>query len=81
VALAAAASVATIGIVTWIGGQGASPAPGPAVATTAGGTAGANIQPVNNTTVVTPVDTRFYEGIHRQVPSPDVYTVNNTRKQ
>jgi sigma-E factor negative regulatory protein RseA len=76
VALAAAASVATIGIVTWIGGHGGST---PAATELAVNTPVKNIQPVNNTQqVASPVDTRLYEGIHRQVPSPDVYTVKNT---
>lgn len=78
VSLAAAASVATIGIVGWIGSQGGSPG-GVPVATT-GKSA---IQPVGITTapvsatVVVPIDRTPYEIAHRQVPRPDVYNVNN----
>lgn len=78
VSLAAAASVATIGIVGWIGSQGGAPG-GVPVATT-GKSA---IQPVGITTapvsatVVVPIDRTPYEIAHRQVPRPDVYNVNN----
>lgn len=82
IALAAAASVATIGIVGWIGSNGgAGPAPGGTIAT--GTTPASSIQTVGNTMAVNtppPVDTRIYEGIHRQVPTPDIYTVNNTAR-
>ena len=82
IALAAAASVVTVGIVGWIGGQGGS---GPATMGTIakGTTPASNIQPVGNTLAANtppPVDTRLYEGIHRQVPTPDIYMVNNTAR-
>jgi sigma-E factor negative regulatory protein RseA len=82
VSLAAAASVATIGIVGWIGSQGGSPA-GVPVATGKAGIqpAGLSAQPVASTAVVapivTPIDRTPYELAHRQVPRPDVYNVNN----
>lgn len=75
VSLAAAASVATIGIVGWIGTQGGSPAGVPVAAVKS------PIQPVANTTapvvVAAPIDRRPYEVAHRQVPRPDIYNVNN----
>lgn len=81
VALAAAASVATLGIVTWIGHQGGNPVPGNDLASNA---PVKNIQPVSNTGTVLPasntvVDTRIYEGIHRQVPAPDIYVHDTAR--
>jgi sigma-E factor negative regulatory protein RseA len=78
VSLAAAASVATIGIVGWIGSQGGSPA-GVPVATGKSGIQPAGLsaaQPVA-ATVVAPIDRTPYELAHRQVPRPDVYNVNN----
>ena len=76
VSLAAAASVATIGIVGWIGSQGGAPAGVPV----AGGVKPA-IQPVANTVapVAAPIDTRPYEVAHRQVPRPDAYTTVNNK--
>ena len=78
VSLAAAASVATIGIVGWIGSQGGAPAGVPVAAKT-------GLQPAGITTApqpvsarpVAPIDRAPYELAHRQVPRPDVYTVNN----
>lgn len=75
VSLAAAASVATIGIVGWIGSQGGSSPAGivanapKAITQQSSGTA-----TVSNTIV----DQRPYEVWHRQVPRADAYsTVNN----
>ena len=74
VALAAAASVATIGVVGWIGSQGGLP--------TSSGTVAANpavvpVQPValQPRPAAAPEE---YLTAHRQIPSPDLYrTVNN----
>jgi sigma-E factor negative regulatory protein RseA len=76
VALAAAASVATIGVVSWIGTQGGAPgAPAPLMAN--GGTAASSIKPVANTATVPAVpanvDVQEYLTAHRQIPSPDGY--------
>lgn len=73
VSLAAAASVATIGIVGWIGSQGGVPAGSPVVA---GGKPA--IQPASATAPVSVViDQRPYLDAHRQVPRPEAYqTVN-----
>ena len=80
VAFAAAASVATIGVVGWIGSQGgASPtATEVAVAKTA---VPAAVQPVSNvTTIPAPtVDVQDYLAAHRQMPSPDLYRPVNNR--
>jgi sigma-E factor negative regulatory protein RseA len=82
VSLAAAASVATIGIVGWIGSQGGAPA-GVPVATVKPGIQPAGLsaaQPVSTTVVApvaAPIDRTPYELAHRQVPRPDVYNVNN----
>ena len=79
VSLAAAASVATIGIEGWMGmQQGGTSAPG----TVANGvTPGSMVQPASSVAkapvAVAPtlvVDTRPYEAAHRQVPRPDAYT-------
>ena len=74
VAFAAAASVATIGVVGWIGTQGGQvPAPVPAVATTTP----ADVQPVASKTTVQPAapapDLQEYLAAHRHIPSPDLY--------
>jgi len=73
VALAAAASVATIGVVGWIGSQGGgTPMPEPVVAKAPA----ASIQPVASTgTVVTApaLNVQEYLVAHRQVPTPDLY--------
>jgi sigma-E factor negative regulatory protein RseA len=74
VALAAAASVATIGVVSWIGMQGGAPgvSTAPAVAKNAPASA---IQPVAATKPV-PVaapDVQDYLSAHRQIPSPEAY--------
>lgn len=76
IALAAAASVATIGVVGWIGTQGGQ-LPGAAPMVAKNPTA---IQPVASK-VIAPapvVDVQDYLTAHRQMPSPDLYrTVNN----
>ena len=78
VALAAAASVATVAVVAWIGLQGGSADRGEsAIAKTA-----SPIQPVaNKTTIASPavtVDEQAYLTAHRQLPSPELYRpVNN----
>jgi len=75
VALAAAASVATIGVVSWIGTQGGAPAVSAPVVATSKGTAASAIQTVGATKSV-PVaapDLQEYLSAHRQVPSADAY--------
>lgn len=82
VSLAAAASVATIGIVGWIGSQGGAPAGGGGVV--AGVPNNVSIQPVGataapaaSTAPLAVIDRRPYMDAHRQVPRPDAYqTVN-----
>jgi sigma-E factor negative regulatory protein RseA len=72
VALAAAASVATIGIVSWIGTQGAAPGTAsPVVAK--GGTSAAAIQPVSATKTLQAPELQDYLTAHRQIPSPEAY--------
>ena len=73
VALAAAASVATIGVVSWIGTQGGAPgAAAPMVAKSTGA-----IKPVAATATVRAVppalDVQDYLTAHRQIPSPELY--------
>ena len=71
-ALAAAASVATIGVVSWIGTQGG--APGVSSSTIAkGATPAASIQPVAATKPVAAPDVQDYLTAHRQIPSADAY--------
>jgi sigma-E factor negative regulatory protein RseA len=73
VSLAAAASVATIGIVGWMGfQQGGSSAP----AAVAAGVPSSGIMPAgaSKPAPAMVVDTRPYEAAHRQVPRPDAYT-------
>ena len=75
-ALAAAASVATIGVVSWIGVQGGAPgAPSPVVAK--GTPAPIAIQPVSATATVPAaqpsIDVQDYLTAHRQIPSPEAY--------
>ena len=75
VALAAAASVSTIGVVGWIGSQGGAPAPGAVVAKNP-----VAVQPVAHQPVqaVPAADVQDYLTAHRQIPSADLYrTVNN----
>ena len=76
IAMAAAASVATFGVVGWIGLQGGTGTSVPAVAKSNSG-----IQPVaGKATVKQPAadDVQEYLAAHRQMPSPDSYrTVNN----
>ena len=74
VALAAAASVATIGVVGWIGSQGGgAPMPEPVVAKAPT----ASIQPVASTspvvTTAPALNVQEYLVAHRQVPTPDLY--------
>lgn len=79
VSLAAAASVATIGIVGWIGTQqGGAPGVGPIAKTpkdfvtpVAAGTA-----PVSQSVVI---DRGPYEIAHRQMPRPDAYQTVNSK--
>jgi len=79
IAFAAAASVATVAVVAWIGlqGGGADRAE-PVVAKTA-----SPIQPVaNKTTLPAPdavVDEQAYLTAHRQLPSPELYRPVNNR--
>ena len=78
VALAAAASVATIGIVSWIGIQGG--APGVSAPVVAKGAPASGIKPVAATVTapaVQPADVQEYLTAHRQIPSSDVRTVSN----
>jgi sigma-E factor negative regulatory protein RseA len=82
IALAAAASVATIGMVSWIGTQGGAPGVSstPSVAKSAPVSA---IKPVAATTTVAPSqaapDVQEYLSAHRQVPSPDAYRAVSNR--
>ena len=77
VAFAAAASIATIGVVGWICMQGGQGGQVPAVAKS-----NASIQPVANKSMVResvqPLDVQDYLAAHRQQPRPDSYRpVNN----
>lgn len=74
VALAAAASVATIGVVSWIGTQGGAPGTmAPVVAKN--GSPAAAIQPVSATATVSQpaIDVQDYVIAHRQIPSAEAY--------
>ena len=74
VALAAAASVATIGVVGWIGMQGGPETGAPLVAK--GGPASALKPVAATTTVAAPQPTlnvQDYLTAHRQIPSPEQY--------
>jgi sigma-E factor negative regulatory protein RseA len=74
IAMAAAASVATFGVVGWIGMQGGTGTPAPAVAKSSSA-----LQPAAAKAAVKPpaVDEEFLAA-HRQMPSPDSYrNVNN----
>src|SRR5262249_10266981 len=76
IAFAAAASVATVGVVTWIGMQGGAPGTAsPVVAKNA--PMPAFTQPAVRTTTPaaapTAVDVQDYLAAHRQIPSPDSY--------
>ena len=77
VSLAAAASVATIGIVGWIGSQGGAPAGGPVMAGGGKVIAPAGTAPVSATTAV--IDQRPYLDAHRQVPRPEAYQTVNSK--
>ena len=74
VALAASASVATIGVVGWIGSQGVQPVPGGVVAKNP-----AAVQPVSHQApVATQQAPDEYLTAHRQIPSAELYrTVTN----
>jgi sigma-E factor negative regulatory protein RseA len=75
IALAAAASVATIGVVSWIGTQGGAPGVSGTPLMAKGGTSSSSIQPVAATKSV-PVpapDVQDYLTAHRQIPSPEAY--------
>ena len=75
VALATAASVATIGVVGWIGSQGGQPVPVPVVAKSPA--AAPAVQPVVNRVEPAP-DVQEYLTAHRQIPSAELYrTVTN----
>jgi negative regulator of sigma E activity len=78
VAFAAAASVATIGVVGWIGSQGGAVSPASDVVAR---NPVASVQPVSNvTTVPAPtVDVQDYLAAHRQMPSADLYRPVNNR--
>ena len=76
VALAAAASVATIGVVGWIGSQGGAPASGPVMAKNP-----STLQPVANVVPAqaAPADMQDYVAAHKQLPSVELYRpVNRT---
>ena len=76
VALAAAASVATIGVVGWIGSQGGAPVPAGVVAKNPAAVQSAT-QPVAHQPKAAPAPEEYLTA-HRQIPSPDQYrTVNN----
>jgi len=74
VALAAAASVATIGVVSWIGTQGGAPG---TIAPIAAKGPSAGIKPVAATTSMPgaqpSLDVQDYVTAHRQIPSLDAY--------
>ena len=72
VSLAAAASVATVGVVSWIGTQGGQ-LPEPVVAKNTG------LQPVANTVPVQDVQYQDYLAAHRQMPPPELYRQVNSR--
>ena len=75
VALAAAASVATVGVVSWIGTQGGAPGISTTPIVAKGATASA-IKPVSATATIPAQpapDVQDYLSAHRQVPSPDAY--------
>ena len=77
IAMAAAASVATVGAVGWLWSQGGmiGGSAGPVVAKGASG-----IQPVANKVRVEPaMDVQDYLAAHRQVPSPELYRAVNNR--
>jgi sigma-E factor negative regulatory protein RseA len=80
VAFAAAASVATLGVVGWIGSQGGeAPASAPVVARSP---AAAAVQPVSNVIMTVPaptVDVQDYLAAHRQMPSAQLYRPVNNR--
>jgi len=81
-ALAAAASVATIGVVGWIGSQGVAVNTVPPVAKSSSA-----IQPVANTMsvaakvapAVPTINVQDYLVAHRQIPSPEFYRPINNR--
>jgi negative regulator of sigma E activity len=72
VALAAAASVATIGVVSWIGTQGGAPGVSSTPIVAKGAPARA-IQPVEFTKPASQPNVQDYLTAHRQIPSADAY--------
>lgn len=72
VSLAAAASVATVGVVSWIGTQGGQ-LPEPVVAKNGA------LQPVANTVPVQEIQYQDYLAAHRQMPPPELYRQVNSR--
>jgi negative regulator of sigma E activity len=74
VALAAAASVATIGVVGWMGMGGQVSSSGSVIAKNPSA-----IQPVSNVVRATPAEMQDYVAAHKQLPSADLYrpVVNN----
>jgi sigma-E factor negative regulatory protein RseA len=76
VAMAAAASVAAIGMVSWIGTQGGAPGVSTPLVAKGGIPAGAAIKPVSATATVTQqptVELQEYLTAHRQIPSSEAY--------
>ena len=77
IALAAAASVATVGVVSWIGTQGGAPGMGGPTVVKATPASPISIQPVAATASVpapaAPVDVQDYLNAHRQIPAPEAY--------
>jgi sigma-E factor negative regulatory protein RseA len=83
IALAAAASVATIGVVGWIGTQGMPGAQSPALATApatapvltvaAGDASAPTAQPALGKANYPTIEVQDYLAAHRQMPSPDLY--------
>ena len=72
VSLAAAASVATVGVVSWMGTQGGQ-LPEPVVAKNGA------LQPVANTVPVQEIQYQDYLAAHRQMPPPELYRQVNNR--
>jgi sigma-E factor negative regulatory protein RseA len=78
IALAAAASVATVGVVSWIGTQGGAPGVSSQPTIVKSTPAAIAIQPVAATSSVpaapvAPVDVQDYLNAHRQIPTPEAY--------
>ena len=78
IALAAAASVATVGVVSWVGTQGGAPGVSSPTLVKSTPAAPLTIQPVAATASVpaapaAPVDVQDYLNAHRQIPTPEAY--------